>query len=194
MRLAVLSSRKQRLVWKSVKEQQNKLSKKLNKLVANAQSPSSLQLTLEDKDLQVKINAYVTRLEKCIAGKSDVVGIVATINGKVESADVYGSATLFRKMWPKLLRSLVVFAFTEQSAGRRFEAAETAVEETRNLVALVSLANMLTKELDYSPQTVLACEIATSVPARILGVEATLLEEAEEALPPLIDRQLESFR
>lgn len=79
-------------------------------------------------------------------------------------------------------------------AHHRIEEADNAVKKTRNLVALVSLANMLTKELDYSPQTVLDCDVATSVPARILGVEPTLLEEAAEALPSLIDQQLESFR
>jgi hypothetical protein len=52
--------------------------------VADPKSPSSLQLTLENKDLQTQVQAYVTRLEKCSAGKSDVVGFAFTINGKVD--------------------------------------------------------------------------------------------------------------
>ncbi len=125
LRLAISSSGQQQLVWKRVKEQQDKLSQRLKKMVASAQSPSSLQLTLENKDLQAKVNAYVKRLEKCTAGKKDVVGFAVTINGKVESADLYGSSTLFRKMWPKLLRSAAVYAFAEQTISRRFEMAET---------------------------------------------------------------------
>ena len=121
LRLAVTSSRQQRLVWKNVKQQQDKLSRRLKKMATNAQSPSSLQLTLEDKDLQAKVDGYVQRLEESIAGKQDVIGFVVAINGQIESADIYGSSTLFRKMWPKLLRSTAVNAFTEQTSGRRFE-------------------------------------------------------------------------
>jgi len=124
LRLAVSSARQQRQVWQKVKQQQDKLSMRLNKNVANSRSPSSLQLTLEDPDLKAKIDAYVTRLEKCIASKSNVVGFALTIRGKVEGAEVYGSSTLFRKMWPKLLRTAAVDAFSEYQQGRRYELAE----------------------------------------------------------------------
>jgi hypothetical protein len=125
LRLAVSSARQQGQVWEKVKEQQEKLSRRLSKNVAAAQSPSSLQLTLEDKDLQARVDAYVARLQKCTAGKPGVVGFALTINGKVESAEVYGSYALFRKMWPKLLRAAAVDAFAEQQKGRRYEPAES---------------------------------------------------------------------
>ncbi len=125
LRLAVSSARQQGQVWEKVKEQQNKLGKRLNKNVADPRSPSSLQLTLEDKELNAKVNAYVAKLEKCIAGKRDVVGFVVTINGKLEGAEIYGSSALFRKMWPKLLRAAAVDAFAEQQSGRRYELVET---------------------------------------------------------------------
>jgi hypothetical protein len=124
LRLAVGSARQQGQVWEKVKEQQDKLSRKLNKSVADARSPSSLQLTLEDKELQDQVDAYVARLEKCLANQPDVVGFAVTINGKVEGAEVYGSSALFRRMWPKLLRAAAVDAFTEQQKGRRYELAE----------------------------------------------------------------------
>jgi hypothetical protein len=124
LRLAVSSARQQGQVWEKVKEQQDKLGKRLNKNVADPRSPSSLQLTLEDKELNAKINAYVARLEKGIADKQDVVGVVVTINGRLEGAEIYGSSVLFRKMWPKLLRASAVDAFVEQQQGRRYELAE----------------------------------------------------------------------
>src|SRR6266481_4379063 len=65
LRLAVSSARQQGQVWEKVKEQQEKLGRRLNKNVADPRSPSSLQLTLEDKELAAKVNAYVARLEKC---------------------------------------------------------------------------------------------------------------------------------
>jgi hypothetical protein len=124
LRLAVGSARRQGQVWEKVKEQQDKLSRKLNKNVADARSPSSLQLTLEDKELQSRVDGYVSKLEKRLADKPDVIGFAVTINGKIEEAEVFGSAALFRKMWPKLLRAAAVDAFTEQQKGRRYELAE----------------------------------------------------------------------
>jgi hypothetical protein len=121
LRLAVSSARQQGQVWEKVKEQQDRLGRRLNKNVADPKSPSSLQLTLEDKDLQAKVNAYVAKLEGCVADTPDAVGVVVAINGKVEGAEVYGSSALFRKMWPKLLRAAAVDAFADQQKGRRYE-------------------------------------------------------------------------
>jgi hypothetical protein len=132
LRLAVRSSRQQGQVWEKVKEQQDKLSRKLNKSVADARSPTSLQLTLEDKELQTRVDAYVAKLQKCLADKPDVVGFAVTINGNIEGAEVYGSSALFHKMWPKLLRAAAVDAFAEQQKGRRFEFVEP--EEIRALL------------------------------------------------------------
>ena len=102
--------------------------------MTDPRSRSSLQLTLENTELQAKINAYVAALEKCIATKEtatketatkdNVVGAVFAINGRIESAEVYGSAGLFRSMWPKLLRTAAVDAFAEHQTARRYEPAE----------------------------------------------------------------------
>ncbi len=124
LRLAVSSARQQGLVWQKVKEQQDKLGRRLSKNVANPASPTSLQLTLEDKELQDQVNIYVGRLEKSILGKPDVVGCVVSINGKIEAAEVYGSSILFRKMWPKLLRAAAIDAFGDLQKGRRYELAD----------------------------------------------------------------------
>jgi hypothetical protein len=124
LRLAVRSARQQNMVWEKVKEQQDKLSRKLNKSVADARSPTSLQLTLEDKELQARVDAYVAKLQKCLADKPDVIGFAMTINGNIEGAEMYGSSALFRKMWPKLLRAAAVDAFAEQLKGRRYELVE----------------------------------------------------------------------
>jgi hypothetical protein len=124
LRLAVHSARHQGQVWEKVKEQQDRLGRRLNKNVADTQSPTSLQLTLEDKDLQARVGAHLARLEKSIAEKPDVIGFVLAINGRVEGAEVYGSAALFRKMWPKLVRTAAVDAITEYQPGRRYELVE----------------------------------------------------------------------
>ncbi len=124
LRLAVHSARHQGQVWEKVKEQQDRLGRRLNKNVTDTRSPTSLQLTLEDKDLQAQVQAQVARLEKSIADQPDVIGFVLAINGRIEGAEVYGSAALFRKMWPKLLRTAAVDAITEYQPGRKYELVE----------------------------------------------------------------------
>jgi hypothetical protein len=42
--------------------------------------------------------------------KDDIVGYVIAVNGRINSADVYPSNALFRKMWPKLLVAAVTEA------------------------------------------------------------------------------------
>jgi len=126
LRLAVSSARQQGQVWEKVKEQQQKLGRRLNKTVADPRSPSSLQLTLEDMDLRARVNAYVSRLESSGAARPGVIGVAVAINGKLEGAEVYGSSALFRKLWPRLLRAAAVDAFAEFQPGRRYEPVEAA--------------------------------------------------------------------
>src|SRR5262249_58552663 len=67
---------------------------------------------------------YVRKLEKAADGTKDAVGFVLAINGKVESAEVYGSAALMRKMWPKMLRAAAIDALADLSPGKKFEPAD----------------------------------------------------------------------
>jgi len=75
---------------------------------------SSMQLALEDKKVVEATDAYIRSLSKIIDGKKDVVGYAFAINGRVNSADVYASNDLFRRMWPKLLNVSAVEALTER--------------------------------------------------------------------------------
>jgi hypothetical protein len=45
----------------------------------------------------------VTALKAAGEADDDIVGYVFAVNGKINSAEVYESNGLFRKMWPKLL-------------------------------------------------------------------------------------------
>jgi hypothetical protein len=130
VKLAVNASRDQGTVWLKVKEAQMKLSKNVGKEVANAQSPSSYQLTLEDKDLLAKLDAYAKDLQKAPEGKKDVLGFVIVINGKVEGAELYGSNKLFNKLWPKLVQGAAVDALSEFDATKTFEPATAKTVQT----------------------------------------------------------------
>jgi ARG/rhodanese/phosphatase superfamily protein len=82
-------------------------------LVADRASPSSLQLTLENKLVKGTANDYIKNLSSIVNGKRDVIGFVFAINGQINSADVYSSNALFAKLWPKMLEASAIEAIAE---------------------------------------------------------------------------------
>lgn len=147
---------RQQDVWKSVAVIQEKLTDSLGASVAAAPSPSSLQLALENDDLEKARGAYVEAL-KPLAGKApDVIGYAFAINGAVNSADVYPSNALFLKMWPKLLQASAVEAIGEKEGDpapapssdqvRAFLAAAEAGDVARE--KLTQNAELETREAD----------------------------------------------
>jgi len=123
LRLACRKDGRQDLVWKDVGKAQEMLSANANVDVRDKKSDSSLALSLQVKEVQENIDRYVGRLGKLVDGKSDVVGFVFAINGKVYGYDVYGSPTIFQKVWPRLLRASATEAFAELKKGKAFKAA-----------------------------------------------------------------------
>ncbi len=110
------TSTRQREVWKKVRTIQDRLSSSVGAPVAAPASQTSLQLALENEKLRDLQAAYVKALEAAGREGDDVVGYVFAINGKVNSADIYPSNGLFRKMWSKLLRASVTEAIGERDA------------------------------------------------------------------------------
>jgi hypothetical protein len=104
-------------VWRNVAQLQERLSKRLGESVQASESQSSLELTLENSRVQEAIGPYLEQLQSAPEGKPDVIGMVVAVNGRILSADIYASAALFRKLWPKMLASSAVEAFIEQPAG-----------------------------------------------------------------------------
>jgi hypothetical protein len=101
----------QGLVWQSVAENQGRLSESAGVPVESALSGTSFQLSLENEQVQKSTDEYVTTLTDSLKGKDDVIGYAVVVNGKISSADVYGSHALFMKVWPKLIKSSAVEAF-----------------------------------------------------------------------------------
>jgi hypothetical protein len=50
-----------------------------------------------------------------------VIGYSFAINGQINSADVYSSHELFRKLWPKLLESSAIEAVGQFEKGKTYE-------------------------------------------------------------------------
>ena len=122
---------RQQAMWAEARRIQEKLSKNLNVDVAEPKSPTSLGLTLDNEKLQRTQTAYVTALQPHGEKGDDVVGYVFAINGRVNSASVYASNGLFRKMWPKLLRASAVEAI---GAGVENKAKPPATEDVQTFL------------------------------------------------------------
>lgn len=101
-------------VWRSVANTQRLLSNMLGAPVAAPQSRTSLQLSLENEKLAEVRAAYVKALADTGNNENDILGFVFAVNGKVNSADVYPSNGLFRKMWQKLLTASATEAIGEK--------------------------------------------------------------------------------
>ena len=113
LKLAAKHSKSQTEVWEKVESAQGDLSAAANTSVSSNVSRSSLQLSLESKEVRANAGEYIEELRSIIAGKDDVVGFVFAINGEINSADTYTSPELFTKLWPKLLKAASIEAVAE---------------------------------------------------------------------------------
>jgi hypothetical protein len=116
--LAAETGERQRAVWDGVRKTQERLSGSLGGRVNSAQSASSLQLALENEKLIDAQRAYASALKAAGETDSDIVGYVFAVNGKLNSADVYPSNGLFRKMWAKLLDASAIEAIGQKDEPR----------------------------------------------------------------------------
>ena len=123
LKLAAKHKGGQRIVWREVDKAQTLLTggyatmdeyRVVEAFDARAQeSPTSLQLTLEMKEIRETADKYIKALSGIIDKHDDLVGFAFAINGEANSADLYASRALFRKLWPKLLKASAVEAIAE---------------------------------------------------------------------------------
>jgi hypothetical protein len=126
LKIAANKTKSQSEVWAKVAEAQDKLSQNTGVTVNSSVSASSLQLSLENSRVQEMTADYVRKLSGITSGKGDVIGYAFTINGKINSADIYGSNVLFQKLWPKLLKASAVEAIAELQKGLKFETVKSS--------------------------------------------------------------------
>ena len=116
-RVAVQSAKSQEAVWDNV-------AKTNAALRVDAESGAFTE-AYAAKPVRDDLEPFVAALSAKVGSKSRVIGVVVAINGKIESVDVFESTPLFRKLWPKLLKS---YALDAVSSG----AAKAAPNRTEN--------------------------------------------------------------
>lgn len=109
---------RQQQVWNGVRTTQMQLAGSVGAPVNSSQSTSSLQLALENEKLIDIQRAYVKALKPAGEADGDIVGYVFAVNGKINSADIYPSHGLFRKMWTKLLNASATEAIMHKNEPR----------------------------------------------------------------------------
>ena len=145
IKLAAKKSNSQSGVWENVTVAQRKLSENVGTTVNSTVSESSLQLAVENSKVQETSAAYIDALKGIVQGQGDVIGYVFAINGEVNSADVYASNTLFKKLWPKLLKANAVEAIAELQPDRKFES--TTAENAKTFLLESEDGKMSEKEV-----------------------------------------------
>jgi hypothetical protein len=117
-------------VWRSVSNIQMALTGNLGAKVAASQSETSLQLALENEKLAAAQKLYIDALASAPEKDGDVVGYVFAVNGRINSADIYASNALFRKLWPKLLKAAATEAIgAEKTLPKAIDPSLGAIDE-----------------------------------------------------------------
>jgi hypothetical protein len=89
-------------------------------------STGTLKSVYQDKRVNTKLDGY----ERAFKGKlsaGNIVGVVAAIDGKIVSADVFANHSLFQAYWPKMLNSYALEAVSTTTAGAQ-QVSETDAE------------------------------------------------------------------
>ena len=105
LKIAARREKSQSAVWAEVAEFQTNAGANANANIRSRESATSLQLSLENKEFQKMLAEYKKALATAFSNKENVVGFVCCINGKVASAEWFGSVALANKLQAKLLES-----------------------------------------------------------------------------------------
>jgi len=135
IKLAAKRSNSQGDVWKNVTMAQDKLSENVGTRVNSTVSSSSLELAVENRQVQQITESYMSALSGIVNGSDEVIGYVFAINGAINSANVYASSGLFKKLWPKLVKANAIEAIAELQKDKRFE--PTTADHVKTFLAEV---------------------------------------------------------
>lgn len=111
LRAAMHLKKSQGAVWQAIAEDQAVLSAAVGASVAEAVSPTSLNLSYEHTEISKCLDDYLAELPK--DPPTGTLGIAWAINNRVSHADLYASPALFQKFWKKLCRAACLEALAE---------------------------------------------------------------------------------
>lgn len=113
LKIAAREKKDQSSVWHEVSAYQTNAGANVNADVKSKQSATSLQLTLENKELQATVQDYIKALQPAFNDNKNVVGFAFCINGKVSTVEWFENSQLFSKLQNKLLEAAANEAVSE---------------------------------------------------------------------------------
>lgn len=93
----------------------------------------------EQEDIQARARPYERKLERLPASCPDAQGVLVAVGSRIVCCDVFGAKELFRRMWPKLLKSYVVDAISQTGQGT------LSLEQARRFIRGASQAKATTE-------------------------------------------------
>ncbi|MCC6442214.1 MAG: hypothetical protein IT210_02025 [Armatimonadetes bacterium] len=103
--------RSQQQVWDSIDRKQESLGVPA--------APTRAFAKLYDAErVQAESKPYLDEFDDLPARYPEAVGVVVGVGRRILTADLFANPSLFRKLWPKLLKSYVLDAMGEPSMGR----------------------------------------------------------------------------
>ncbi len=135
LKVAAKYKKNQYEVWSEVAEQQDKLKGSISNMVqdevevVNNESPSSLQLTLENEDLNKIKEEYKLPFFTLLSKYKKSIGYAYAINGEVKGIELFNNKKLFTDLWNKLLDAMIVEAISEADSIFEFRTNKEAIFE-----------------------------------------------------------------
>lgn len=84
-------------IWGSIRD--------FNQRLRVSSSTHAYQDAYDDKTVRSEVVLYERRFQRIPDMHRDTVGVVVAVGGEIVSADIFVSPQIFRKLWPKILRS-----------------------------------------------------------------------------------------
>ena len=138
-------------VWAAVSKAQLDMASAVPGYTESEASPSSYKLSLEDAELQKKVEEWFHVIHERSSLDEKTVGVAVTINGRLEKIDWYGHAQVFHQLWPGLLRAAVLEALLEKRAEIK---SPRALDKAQFRDLLHRLETVQPRKERPSPQTV----------------------------------------
>ncbi|HEX6732061.1 MAG TPA: DUF6569 family protein, partial [Pyrinomonadaceae bacterium] len=147
LKVATRAERSQAKVWREVDDANSKIAAETSTVALPKSAGESLQLALEDEKVVLSTSAYESKLLSIVEGKEDVIGFAFAINNKPNGAEVYASSCMFKKFWPRLLKTAAIEALSERSSDKKNEpisiagVGEFLVEAERGVESRIEVTN-----------------------------------------------------
>ncbi|MDH3718629.1 MAG: hypothetical protein OES79_10960, partial [Planctomycetota bacterium] len=166
VRLAVQAKKAQGKVWESVGQ--------LNAVVGNDSASSNLSAVFSKGDIAENLAKYIERL-RSVGETNQIVGVAVAVNGKMLSVDVFESTPLFRKLWPKLLKSYALDAVA--ATGAKDDADPATFCTIDQCLAFVAAARAGKTEADKSADGAVVSRTDSQAAASFAYYDAEVAEE-----------------